>query len=161
MSTKDFFESKIFQRVIWGIGIFIIALVIFQAGVFIGYKRASFSFRYGDNYYSTFGSGPMGGMMRNFPPGLPPDDFPAGHGVSGKIIKVSLPTVLVAGDDGVEKSVLVASSTLIREFRQMISPADLKVDDTVVVIGSPNAQSQIEAKLIRIIPAMPTATPQK
>jgi hypothetical protein len=147
MSTQEFTSSKTFKRIIWGIGVLLVALVIFQAGVFVGFDKASFSFKGGDNYYRTFGSGPG-----------PGGGFPGAYGVSGKIIKVSLPTVLVAGDDGVEKSILVSTSTLIRQLRQMLAPADLKVDDTVVIIGSPNNQSQIEAKFIRIIPSASAPT---
>jgi hypothetical protein len=142
-----------YKKILWGIGIFIAALIIFQAGMFVGFRRASFSYGLGDNYYRTFG-GPRGGMMRGFLP----DDFPESHGVAGKIIKISLPNIFIAGNDGVEKNILISSSTLIREFRQMASPADLKVDDFVVVIGSPNAQSQIDAKFIRVMPGISTST---
>ena len=141
MTIKDFTESKKFRVIIWVIVGFLAALFIFQAGIFVGFRRASFSFSAGDNYYRTFGAGPDGSP-----------DFPNSHGVSGKIIKISLPMILVASDDGVEKSILVGSSTPVRQFRQMLSPSDLKVDDTVIIIGSPNSNSQIEAKLIRIIP---------
>jgi len=144
MNIKDFASSKTFQKIIWWVGILIVVLFIFQIGVFVGYRDASFSYKLGDNYYRTFGGGPSEDIQ-NFPPG--------GHGVSGKIIKISLPTILVASDDGLEKSILVGTSTLMRELRQVIPIADLKVDDMVVIIGSPNSESQIEAKFIRVIPA--------
>lgn len=163
MSFKDFVESKTFQKILWGIGAFIVALIIFQAGVFVGFSKASFSYRLGDNFHSAFGEGPRGAMM--FPPGSPegfsPGGFSEAHGVAGKIIKISLPTVFVEGNDAVEKTILINDDTLIKEFRQTISPADLKVDDNVVVIGTPNTQGQIEAKLIRVVMEMATSSLNK
>jgi hypothetical protein len=59
----------------------------------------------------------------------------------------------VQDNDGTEKIVLIKDDTSIRSMRDDISKDRLKVDDFIVVIGSPNAQGQIEAKLIRLMPA--------
>jgi len=147
MNLKEFFQSKTSNGILIGVGIVLVALIIFQAGVFVGYRRASFSYKLGDNYYRTFG-GPVGAHL----PGFPKDDFPNAHGIVGKIIKVELPKLFVAGDDGVEKAFLISSSTVIRQFRDPVDAKLLKANDLVVVVGSPNSDSIIEAKLIRILP---------
>ncbi|MFA6897827.1 MAG: hypothetical protein WC250_00240, partial [Candidatus Paceibacterota bacterium] len=77
------------------------------------------------------------------------------HGATGKIVSIKLPTLVVASPDSVEKVVLVGDNTEIRRFRDVIKAIDLKVDDVVVVVGSPNDSSQIEARLIRVLPPPP------
>ena len=46
-------------------------------------------------------------------------------------------------------------------MKSNITTNDLKLDDFVVVIGTPNTQGQIEAKFIRVMPiGMPVPPPQ-
>ena len=156
---KKVFQSKIVVKILCGIGIAIVALLIFQAGVFVGYYKAAFSYRWGDNYLSMFGGHRKGSFM-----GMGRDeDFPAAHGTIGKIIKIDLSTLVIEAQDKTERVVAINDDTIIRRFRDTIKTSDLKTDDYVVVIGSPNDKSQIEAKLIRLMPApqemMGTGTP--
>lgn len=158
MDYKKFYQPKAFiiKKVLYGIGIIIIALLIFKAGTFVGYRKAAFSYGLGENYYRAFG-GHRGGMMdgRNMP-GFPNDkDFSNPYGPMGKIIKVEPPTLILEDRDNVEKVVLVKDDTVIRRLRDTIKLTDLKPGDFIVVIGSPNSQGQIEAKLIRIMPMSP------
>lgn len=134
---KKMFPSKLFTRILCIIGIVIVALLIFQTGVFVGYHKAAFSYRWGQEYYHTFGG----------------HRFPSSHGAIGKIIKVDLPTFIMEGPDKTEQVVLTTDTTIVRRFRDVIKPSDLKPDDYVVVIGSPNDKSQIEARFIRLVPA--------
>ncbi len=130
-----------------GIGGIIIALLIFQAGMFVGYRKASFSYRWGDNYHRTFGE------QQKFPFRMGPrGDFSESHGVVGKVVSIKLPTFVVEGSDNVEKVVVIKEDTIIRRFRDTLKPEDLKTGDLIVVIGSPNNQSEVEAKLIRMLP---------
>jgi len=85
--------------------------------------------------------------------------LPGGHGAVGRIIKVSLPTMVVSGPDNLEKVVMIKDDTIVRQFRSDLKPGDLKIDQNVVVVGSPNEDGQIEAKLIRLMPAPGTAMP--
>lgn len=150
--VQGFFRSKAFMRTLYVIGGLVIALAIFQAGIFVGYRKAAFSFRMGDNYYRVFGDRgrqPFGGIV-------PDDELSEGHGAVGRIVRVSLPSFVVSTPDNLEKTVIVSDGTIIRRFRDAASPNDLKADEYVVVLGSPNNQSQIEAKLIRILPPPPT-----
>jgi|SRR3989344_4521504 len=150
MHYKELLQSKVPKKILYGIGIAVIALVIFQAGVFVGYHKAAFSYRWGDNYYRTFGE-PQKRFGREFPRG----GFSDAHGATGKIIKIDLPTFVVQGQDNIEKIVVIKNDTAIRRSRNAAQQTDLKIDDFVVVIGSPNDQGQIEAKLIRLMPPPP------
>lgn len=155
MDTKNLFQSKKFKKIILGIGIAVAVLIVFQAGMFVGYRKAAFSYKWGDNYYQTFGEHRRGGMM-----GLRRDvDFSNSHGTIGKIIKIELPSLTIQDQDGTEKIVVVKDDTIVKKFRETINPVNLKIDDFVVIIGSPNEGSQIEAKLVRIMPyVMSTST---
>jgi hypothetical protein len=137
------------RRIIFVIGVIVVAILVFQAGVFVGYRKAAFSFHFDENYYHEFDSQSvgMGGFSQN--------DFLGANGAVGKIIKITPPTFVVAGRDNLERVILVSDDTLIRRFRNAVSPNDLQVDDYVVVIGSPNNQGQIDAKLVRLLPTPP------
>ncbi len=144
MHFKDFFQSVAFRWVVVGISVLIGAMLIFQAVVFGGYHKAEFSYRWGDNYFRGFGR-PHGGMMMR--------GFTEGNGVAGTIVKIALPELVVDGVDHVEKTVTIVPDTAIRHFREEAASSTLKVGDFIVALGSPDAQSRIEARFIRIMPA--------
>ncbi len=150
MNVREYIESKTFKKVLIGIVIVVIALFIFQAGVFIGYRKASFSFGWGERYFETFG-GPGG---RVFPGGsFRQGMFTDAYGATGEIIKIQLPVFIVLGNDGIEKEIVVTDDTVIHRFREKVDTSALTRGDLVVVIGEPNAQSQIESRLVRIMPS--------
>lgn len=157
-SIKKVFESKKVFVVLSIFGVLVVASLIFQAGVFVGFHKASFGRDWGENYGRNFGM--MRGERDFFKGGMMnPKNFPNANGAVGKIIKVELPTVIVQDKDGTEKVVLIKDDTSIRSIKEDITKDKLKIDDFIVVIGSPNAQGQIEAKLIRLMPAgMPGAS---
>jgi hypothetical protein len=132
------------------IGAAIIVLFVFQAGIFVGYKKASFSHRWGDNYHRAFGERRHKGA---FYKGDFQKDFSVAHGAVGKIINISLPSITIEDSDNTEKIALISDKTFVRRFRETINPTDLKIDDFAVVIGSPDDQGRIEARLIRIMPS--------
>jgi len=150
MNIQDFIKSPFFRGIMLGICAAIAILLVFQAGVFVGYRKASFAYRFGDNYYRAFDS------KTPAPFGFPlMDEFRASHGAVGEVMSVSLPTLVVAGPDSVEKTVYVSTSTLIRKFDSELKPEDIKTGDFLVVIGDPDENSQIQAKLIRMLPEPP------
>lgn len=151
--NKEFFQSKLFKKSLYVIGALVVAFAIFNAGVFVGYHKAGFSYKYGDNYSRAFGGRRSGMMGFGGRGGMMGDYFTNSRGVAGKIVSISLPTMVVSGQDGVEKIVLIKEDTEIREFRNTIKSEELKAGNFVVVMGVPNEQLQIEAKLIRIMPA--------
>ncbi|MES2023687.1 MAG: hypothetical protein V4439_03310 [Patescibacteria group bacterium] len=152
---KKVFESKVLVKVLQVVGIVIVALLIFSAGVVTGFHKASYRHAWGEHYYDNFGKmgrrdgmrGMMGGAM-----GEMMENYPNAHGAIGKIIKIQLPTLIIADKDNTEKVVLIKDDTKIINGRDEIKKEDLKVDDFVIVIGTPNAEGQVESKFIRIMP---------
>lgn len=170
MNINQIFNSKIFRGSVIVIAVLVVVLLIFAGGMFVGFKKANFSNRFAENYRRDFGD-PRNGIIRKFGG----KDFINPHGVAGVIIKIELATIdksgqfdnnasrlpdkatprlaatlIVKGQDNMEKTVLVTNLTMINKNRTVFKSADLKVDDKITIIGAPNELGQIEARLIRI-----------
>lgn len=154
MDFNKFFQSKSFKIIIWVIIGLAVFCFIFNIGMFIGFRKASFSYKWGENYHRNF-AGPRQGFLRDFGRDFGGQDFIESHGVIGQIIKIEDSELVIKGPNDVEKVVLVKDKTVINRFRETIKVSDLKVDDQIVVIGEPNEAGQIEAKLIRLLPPPP------
>ena len=152
MKFSDFSQSHALKVILIGIGILVLLLAGFYVGERIGFRKASFAFQNGNNFYQTYGPGHTGILQ--------PKDFSEANGTVGKVLSVTLPTITIEDRDNTEKVVLLSSQTVIRRLRDTLQPSDIKVGDYVVAIGNPNAQSQIAAILIRELPA-PAAQPQQ
>lgn len=164
MGLNKFFQSKNFTILLMGVGALAVLLLVFKAGVAVGFRKANFSYQWGENYHRNF-AGPRGGFLGDFRAG----DFIEAHGVFGQIIKVDqatgtstanpvsggsgeAATLVIRGRNNVEKTILVKGDTIIKFLRDDIRPSDLKTDYFAAIIGAPNSSGQIEAKLIRIFP---------
>ncbi len=145
MDIKNFLQLKNHSRVLYVIAGIIVALIIFQAGQFVGFKKASYSNKWGESYRETFGERGRGMMGIG-------GNYSTSHGAAGKIVMLELPKIIILGQDNVEKVVVIKDNTLIRSFRDEIKPTDLKVDEYIVAIGTPNETGEVEAKLVRVIP---------
>ena len=153
-TIKKVWSSKITKVVLICLGLLVVILCSFQCGMFAGERRAQFGLAWGENYHKMFG-GPENGWLRNQIPNRvmgpgPQDDFMNPNSVSGAIIKIDTSTITVKGFDNMEKSVLVNSDTVIMSGRNKVNSTSLKIDDQIVVLGSPSSTGQIEAKLIRL-----------
>ncbi|HEU0080642.1 MAG TPA: hypothetical protein VFQ72_01265 [Candidatus Paceibacterota bacterium] len=120
----------------------IAGLVVFQAGIFVGYHKALFSYRGGERYARLI-EGPRG----QFGPGRGQI-----HGATGRVVSVSLPSFVVVGPDGAEKTIVVASSTSVVRFREAVGQTAIRVDDDAFVLGDPDAGGSIQARFIRLMP---------
>lgn len=155
MDFNNFFQSKKIKIIFFAIGALIILLLVFAAGEFIGYRKARFSYKWADNYHQNF-AGPKVGFFGNFKRGFGDRDYTNSHGTFGSIIKIDYSTstnqalLIVIGEDNVEKTIFISDKATITSRRETIKASDFKVGDRVTIIGSPNEQGQIEAKLIRI-----------
>jgi len=149
---KKLSESKSLRQVILALAIVAGIFLVFATGVAVGYHKASFSYSWGENYHRNFG-GPREGFFFTMRAPFGPNDFANSHGTFGTIANITLPTFIVQGERDVEKAVLVRGDTAIRRFMEQATSSDLKVGDRVVVIGEPNAEGRIVAKLIRVMPA--------
>lgn len=136
--------------IIIGLAGFAALLLVFGAGVKVGALKARYSYRWAENYHKNF-AGPRGGFFsdwRNFPQG----EFINAHGVFGSIIQINGDMIIAKDKNNTEKTVLVSDKTIIQRGRETVKLSDLKTDENIVVIGSPNENGQIEAKVIRIFP---------
>ncbi len=150
---KKILNPDILKWVIVGVVCFIIIVLAFGGGIWIGTQKAKFSYRWAENYHKNF-AGPREGFMNNLG-GFPAGDFIEAHGSFGKIIKIEGNNIIIQGRENVEKTILIKDDTVINSIKGDIKPADLKIDDFITVIGSPNDFGQIEAKLIRVLPLPP------
>lgn len=155
---KDIHNSKTVRGIIIGLGVAILVLGVFKLGQVSGYHKARFSQKFGDNFNRNFIDPRGGGFLKDFSDRIAP---PGGHGAVGKIVSISLPLMVVAGPDNIEKTILVSESTEIRKYRDDITTTELKIGDFIVVLGAPNDDGQIEAKLIRTVPPPPKGLPEK
>jgi len=149
----DLTKSKVFRKWGFGLGAALILVLTFACGVFVGLEKAEFSYQWGENYYRNF----VGGMPPAVPGvpltiRLPSDrDYMNAHGITGELIKIDGNTLIIKDDDGTEKNIIVNDQTLYAKNRQTIKLSDLKINDSLVVIGSPDNQGQMQAKFIRAI----------
>jgi hypothetical protein len=149
---EDIFQSKLFKGIILSIALLIVLSLVFSLGVFVGSKKANYSFQWAEAYHRNFG-GPQGGFFG----GMMGGDFIDANGVFGQVIKIDTTTsvLTIKGVDNVEKTVLADNRTAILFQRKNIKLSELKINDNVVVIGDPDANGQIKAELIRVMPTPP------
>ncbi len=131
-------QSSKTRTILWILGAAIVVLLVFGAGVLVGYHGAFYVGRFGENYYRNF--------FGEFPPGR----MANGHGVAGEVIDVASSSLSVRDADGDESSVAIEPATVIREADRTIMLSDVQVGNGVVVIGAPNENGQIEAQFVRI-----------
>jgi len=146
---EDTKQSKTVRNIIILIGVVVVAFSILFAGINIGEHKARFAGQFGDNFERNF-IGPRGGM--GMMGGFFDERLPGGHGAFGEILSIKLPQIVITGPDNLEKIVLISSSTVIRLFRENVRSSNLKVGDSVIIIGNPDAKGEIDARLIRIMP---------
>lgn len=149
MDYNKFLQSKMLKNSLPVIAALAVFLLVFKVGIFVGYKKAQYSYRWGENYHRNF-AGPRGGFFGDFRRDFGGKDFINPHGTFGSIIKIDDDSLVIKGKDDVEKTIIVSDKTEISRGRQTVKIGELKIDDSVVIIGSPNEQGQIEAKLIRL-----------
>jgi hypothetical protein len=142
---RAFAKTHKFVAFMTGVGFLVIAIVIFEAGVFVGFHKAAFAYGWEQNYGRNFGD-PRGAL------GFPDRALPIGHGADGRVISVSKGSFVVVGGDEAEKTIRVSSSTIIRAASGATTSAALANGSYVVVIGEPDASGTVSAQLVRILP---------
>jgi hypothetical protein len=146
MDLNQIFKPTHLNKLLIALAMIVVIAFVFAAGVLVGHEKARFSERWGENYYRNI-MGPGGRGMMNF--GRP--EFNA-HSGFGQIIKIEGNSLIVKGEDNVEKAIIVNDKTVIREFSQGLKLSDLQVGENIVVIGAPDNQGQVVASLIRVMP---------
>ena len=148
MNIKEIIQSKPYMIAALSISAIAIICLVFGGGMYAGYRKARFSYQWGENYHKNFG-GPRGGFMGDFGG----KDLIDANGVAGQIIKIDNPTLVIRGRDNIEKIIVVKDDTVINRLNETVKLNALKVNDFAVVIGEPNSSGQIEAKFLRTMPA--------
>lgn len=148
IKLQEFVQSKLFTKIMWGLGALLALSAVFYAGIFVGFHKARFAGNFGERYDQGFEGKEHRRLF-----GMPMRGLPEAHGTTGKILKIELPIVIISGDDGIEKAVRISEKTEIRHFRDRVSVAALSVGDVAVVIGEPNDNAEIKARFIRLLPA--------
>ena len=157
MTFNSFFKSKIFIGIVVGLAELIVLLLVFRAGMVIGFHKVSYNYKWGENYEHLFGGpGPRGmGMMqpRGFVRDFNQDNFMPSHGVTGSVLKIDGNTLIIKALDNTETSLLISSSTAIQKDKTAIAVSAIHENDHVVAIGSPSTTGQIEVKFLRVFSA--------
>ena len=142
---KDFISSGWGRRVLSGLGVLLIALLIFHAGVSIGSRRhfqgrggPGFGFRAAPGFFEVR-------MPRGF--------IQNGHGTVGTVESVSTSSIMVDTRDGSSQTVLLTDATVIRSGGGDASSTAVSVGQQVIVLGTPNDDGSISANLIRSLPS--------
>lgn len=160
MDIREPQQSKAFKTAAIVIGVLIIALISFSAGVRVGFYKAKFSYAWGENYernfiggprgFDGYGRGMMGGGRTGFFRMMEGRDFRNAHGVTGTILSVSDNALVVKDQDDKENTVSVTDKTLIKRGRDTVKLSDLKAGDRIVIVGKPGDNGVVNADLIRV-----------
>ncbi len=151
MNLPSILQTKKFKWLVLGLSATVVLLLVFQLGMFVGYRKAAFTFRWGENYHRVFG-GPKEGFLK----GLESQDFINGHGTAGEVLSVSNNSLVVKGQSNVEKVITVDGTTVIRKGWQTLNFSELKAGDRIVAIGAPKEDGSVAASFIRVFdPAEP------
>lgn len=144
---KNFFNGKTARILFIGLASLAVLLVVFGAGVAVGYRNGLFASRFGEDYYHNF----IGGRSMGMPMmGMPPV---GGHGAIGTVMSVGSSTIITKDLNGNEQSIVVDGKTSIRRANQTIALGSIVDGDHVAVIGDPNGSGQIYARFIRVFDA--------
>jgi hypothetical protein len=129
----------------------LIVVMIFSFGEFVGFRKAAFTFRQGEQYFRNFD-----GPQRGFGDEIRGRGFLGAHGTIGTVLSVSSSSIVMKGRESRETSVLIQPNTSIMRFRDKVDISAISPGTEVVIIGSSNNDGVITAQLIRILPALPT-----
>ncbi|HCJ45528.1 MAG: hypothetical protein GW815_00660 [Candidatus Moranbacteria bacterium] len=174
MNISHITQSKYFKKSALAIGILLIILASFTAGIAVGIHKAKFSYAWGENYERNFignrgaimsgdergekGDNERRSMMNRlgFDGSFDGQDFRNGHGIAGTVLSISDTSLVIQSRDNKENAVTVSDATLITYKRENIKISDMVQGENVVVIGKPGDDGTIHADFIRVFPARNT-----
>lgn len=146
MDFNRLFRSNAARWIFAVLGLCIVALLSFSVGVSVGYRKAAFSYDWRRGYSRNFGELPLRMML--LPP--EPSSMMSAHGTAGSIVQMTPSDLVIVDRDGIEKTITLSPSTMIRDNNGILRFPDLKVGDQVIIIGAPDSEGRIEARFIRV-----------
>src|SRR3989344_5152823 len=111
MDLKNMIQSRTYKITAISLAAIFVLFLTFSAGMRVGFRKAIFSYKWGENYHNNF-SGPRGGMLRGAFRDFGGKDFIDSHGATGQILKIDPSTgsgqveIVIKGQDGVEKIII-------------------------------------------------------
>lgn len=153
MSWDDYFQSKSFKTTVVCIAGIAVLFAVFSVGVFVGARRAEFSYRWAEAYHRNF-AGPQEGFLGE----AKGKEFVSSNGAFGIIAGINdsqapdFKAITMEDRGGAEKIILAGPKTAINFQRKNLTISDLKIGDSIIVVGQPNQDGQVEAGIIRIMP---------
>jgi hypothetical protein len=154
-----------FKIVIGALIVLVMAIIIFLAGMVVGRLQDRFNSHRmmvngGINGQQVRGQVSQSGMSGT-PFGTPgmlggansQRSMANANGAQGTITTVNKDNLIVNGNNGVSDTIIVTSSTVIRQKTpgaQDLKITDLHSGETITVLGDPNSQGQIVAKYIGV-----------
>ena len=154
---NEIMKSNKFKIAVGVVGALLVMLIVFAAGIGVGFKKARFSYKFGENYERNF----MGsrssqnnfwgmGMMREKFNDLEGRGFRNAHGIAGTIISITDNNIVIKDKDNKENTIAITDKTIIKSGRDDVKVGDLKNDQQIVVMGNPGENGVINADLIRV-----------
>ncbi len=131
--------------------IILVAMVIFSAGVAVGFLKGEFSERW-DRHYMEVMSGPVSPFYDIG------NRAPSPHGTAGQVMSSAGGQLLVKGQSDTEYVVIVSPQTVIRQIHNQGTTTDIQVGSWITAIGSPDESGRLIATFIRIMPSPPQQT---
>jgi hypothetical protein len=147
---KKILEHTTISKVIIAIGSISIVLVIFNAGIFVGYHKAQFSQARGEQYKRGYNDPKF-----FLAPFMQDKNNQNPNGTVGKILSISGNTALIELPNDTEQTIHIGSSTKIRYPADATSTRALESGLYIAVIGKPNTDGDIDASFIRVLPPPP------
>lgn len=145
---SDFLHSKTVRTIVLSIGGLFILVFVFAVGLLVGFEKAEYSFSWAKEYHNIF-AGPKMGFLTNV---ADPGQFLDARGSLGEIIKINDDGIIIKDKYGVEKNILVDSSTSIMFQKKNKKLSDLQIGDRIIIIGCPDNSGNFKAEFIRIMP---------
>jgi len=147
---KHIARSGTFKVIVYVIVAIIALLLAFQAGLYVGFEKASFDNKIGENYFRAV-NGSQGGIMMMINKGGSIENT---HGAVGQIVDLKLPFATIEDRAGIEKTIQISTSTQIKDADGDENVTSLKLNDYVVVFGEPASSTEaiLSAKLVRVLP---------
>ena len=145
---KNLKKPSLIVGLIATLTVLIILIVVFNLGMYVGYKQAMFSDNWGRNYEHNFILPPVPTVAN-----LMHHDMRPGFGIFGQVLRENSDGLVIVGKDKIEQVVTIDDDVVIHSGDTLIKLTDIALNDKILVFGKPNDKGQIEAKFIRVFPS--------